>query len=301
MSEMVQAEAEAEMGRAVERKHPEWIRARMPGVAAFASTRDILREKRLHSVCEEAQCPNISECFAHNTATFMILGNVCTRRCTFCAVSQANPGAEPPEADEPWRLAEAARDMGLRHVVITSVARDDLPDQGAGHFARCAEAVKSLVPDAAVEVLIPDFRGERECLRTVVESPIDVMNHNTETVPRLYARVRRGAKYWRTMTLLSRSKEIRPELPTKSGLMLGLGEAAEEIHAVLCDLREAQCDILTLGQYLQPTGSQVGVARYLTPAEFEGWRDEALALGFRHVESGPLVRSSYHAWNHVAG
>ncbi|MBX7247047.1 MAG: lipoyl synthase [Candidatus Sumerlaeaceae bacterium] len=280
-------------------RHPEWIRARMPGTKVYGETNEVLRRHKLVTVCEEAKCPNIGDCYSHHTATFMILGNVCTRRCTFCAVTQANPMAAPPDATEPQRLAEAARELGLDHIVITSVARDDLPDQGAGHFAACARAIKEIHPRANIEVLIPDFRGHKKPLATVVESPIDVMNHNTETVPRLYRSVRRGARYWRTLNLLKRSKTMRPELPTKSGLMLGLGENEEEVYEVLCDLREAQVDILTLGQYLQPSADQHPVVRYLTPDEFAGWRDEAMAMGFAHVESGPLVRSSYHAWAHV--
>lgn len=266
----------------------------------FSETNAVLRRHGLVTVCEEAQCPNIGDCYSHSTATFMILGSVCTRRCTFCAVTQANPQAQPPDVTEPERLAQAAFELGLDHVVITSVARDDLKDQGAGHFAACARALKSRRPEVAIEVLIPDFRGDDEALRTVVESPIDVLNHNTETVPRLYPKVRRGARYERTLRLLARSKEIRPDLPTKSGLMLGLGEEADELRAVLWDLRDAKVDILTLGQYLQPSTDQLPVERYVHPDEFAAWREEALGMGFTHVESGPLVRSSYHAWEHVA-
>ena len=281
-------------------KHPAWIKAKATWTPAFSDTSAVLRRHGLVTVCEEARCPNIGDCYAHSTATFMVLGNVCTRRCTFCAVTQANPKASPPDATEPERLAEAAAELGLAHVVITSVARDDLRDQGAGHFAECARAVMRLSPGAAVEVLIPDFRGHAGPLATVVESPIAVLNHNTETVPRLYAKVRRGAKYWRTLTLLARAKRMRPELPVKSGLMLGLGEEADEVRGVLHDLRESGVDILTLGQYLQPGPGQLPVERYVTPTEFAEWRVEALAFGFAHVESGPLVRSSYHAWEHVA-
>ncbi|MCX7717497.1 MAG: lipoyl synthase [Candidatus Sumerlaeaceae bacterium] len=281
-------------------RHPAWVRARMPWTAGYRVTDGILRRHGLHTVCEEAQCPNVGECYAHHTATFMILGNTCTRACTFCAVTQANPRAEPPDPTEPQRLADAARELGLRHIVITSVARDDLPDQGAGHFAACARAVKQAIPGAKVEVLIPDFRGHAGPLAAVMESPIDVLNHNMETVPRLYRAVRRGARYWRSLLLLERAKRLAPAVPTKSGLMLGMGEREEEVYEVLCDLRDAGCDILTLGQYLQPSPDQRPVERYLDPAEFDGWRDEAVALGFRHVESGPLVRSSYHAWKHTA-
>jgi lipoic acid synthetase len=265
----------------------------------FSETHAILKEKKLVTVCEEARCPNIGDCWSHHTATFMILGDTCTRRCTFCAVSQGNPMAQPPDIAEPERLADAALELRLDHVVITSVARDDLRDQGAGHFASCAIALKRRRPDIRIEVLIPDFRGIEEPLRTVVESPIDVLNHNTETVPRLYRAVRRGARYWRTLLLLRRAKQMRPELPVKTGLMMGLGESQEELRAVLLDLREAGVDILTLGQYLQPSTDQHPVIRYLTPSEFSDWKNEALDMGFAHVESGPLVRSSYHAWEHV--
>lgn len=266
---------------------------------SFSDTNAVLRRHGLVTVCEEAQCPNIGDCYSHSTATFMILGDTCTRRCTFCAVTQANPMAKPPDITEPQRLAQAAMELGLNHIVITSVARDDLPDQGATHFANCAREIKKLAPNAQVEVLIPDFRGHEGPLRTVVESPIAVLNHNIETVPRLYTRVRRGSRYWRSLNLLARAKEFRPEMPVKTGLMLGLGETADEVLDVLFDLREIGVDILTLGQYLQPSDSQLKVERYITPTEFEMWRKDALALGFRHVESGPLVRSSYHAWEHV--
>jgi lipoyl synthase len=295
VSEPLNAPAEP----AVARRHPEWIRVRMTGTTGYRETNEILRREGLVTVCEEAQCPNIGECYAHHTATFMILGNVCTRKCTFCAVTQANPHAEPPDSTEPMRLARAAVDLDLNHVVITSVARDDLPDQGAGHFAKCARAIKELKPGARIEVLIPDFRGMEAPLRAVVESPVDVLNHNTETVPRLYSQVRRGARYDRTLELLARAKQMRPAMLTKSGLMLGLGETADELDQVLRDLRGSQCDILTLGQYLRPSADQLPVHRYVTPDEFTGWRSRGLELGFRHVESGPLVRSSYHAWAHV--
>lgn len=280
-------------------KHPSWIKARMPGTAEFGETNEILRRHGLKTVCEEAECPNIGECYGHLTATFMILGNVCTRGCKFCAVMQGHPKAMPPDAHEPEQLAQAVLEMGLSHVVITSVTRDDLPDEGAGHFAACARAIKRLAPDTRIEVLIPDFRGHAGPLAIVMDSPIDVLNHNTESVPRLYRDVRRGARYWRTLTLIARAKALRPEIPTKSGLMLGLGETDEEIRSVLFDLRENGCDIITLGQYLQPSPDLLPVQRYLRPGEFRTWHDEALAMGFRYVESGPLVRSSYHAWRHV--
>ncbi|MCX7624703.1 MAG: lipoyl synthase [Candidatus Sumerlaeaceae bacterium] len=281
-------------------RHPAWIRARMPGLADFAYTQQILRNSQLHTVCEEAQCPNRSECYAHKTATFMILGNVCTRRCAFCAVPQAIP-ASLPDPDEPERLADAVEQLGLRHVVITSVDRDDLPDQGAAHYVRCVEAILRRRPGTRVELLIPDFRGDEKALRTILSAPIAVLGHNIETVPRLYPVARRGARYDRSLLLLARAKEIRPEVLTKSGVMLGLGEHDFEVEVVLSDLRDASVDIVTLGQYLQPTPNQLPVRRYLTPAEFEHWRQRALAFGFGWVEAGPLVRSSYHAWQQVEG
>jgi lipoyl synthase len=284
----------------VERRHPEWIKAKMTWTPRFSETNAVLRTHGLVTVCEEAKCPNIGDCYSHQTATFMVLGDTCTRRCSFCAVTQANPKAKPPDVTEPARLAQAALELGLNHIVITSVARDDLPDQGAGHFAACVHEIKRVHPVAQVEVLIPDFRGHEAPLRAVMESPIAVLNHNTETVPRLYRQVRRGARYWRTLFLLRRAGQMRPDVPVKSGLMLGLGEEPGEVLDVLYDLREAGVNILTLGQYLQPGPGQLPVVRYLTPQEFALWRIDALALGFDHVESGPLVRSSYHAWEHVA-
>lgn len=284
----------------VQRRHPEWIKARMTWTDGFSDTNAVLRKHGLVTVCEEAQCPNIGDCYSHQTATFMILGDTCTRRCTFCAVTQANPKAKPPDATEPYRLAQAAFELGLDHIVITSVARDDLRDQGAGHFAACVNEIKSRRAKSQVEVLIPDFRGHEGPLRTVMESPIAVLNHNIETVPRLYSRVRRGARYWRSVMLLARAKQMRPDVPVKTGLMLGLGETPDEVLDVLFDLREAGVNVLTLGQYLQPGADQLPVERYLKPEEFAMWRRDALALGFDHVESGPMVRSSYHAWEHVA-
>ena len=282
------------------RRHPEWIKARMTWTDKFTETNQVLRNHGLVTVCEEAKCPNIGDCYSHNTATFMILGDTCTRRCTFCAVTQSNPLAKPPDESEPARLAEAAMELGLNHIVITSVARDDLRDQGAGHFAACVNEIMVRKPSAKVEVLIPDFRGKSEPLDIVLDSPIAVLNHNTETVPRLYRKVRRGGRYWRTLLLLKRAANRRPDLPTKSGIMLGLGETEDEILNVLFDLREAEVKVLTLGQYLQPGPGQLPVERYIKPDEFAMWKRDALKMGFRHVESGPLVRSSYHAWEHVA-
>lgn len=281
----------------VVRRHPEWIKVKAPHGEAFFDTKRLVKDLRLHTVCEEAHCPNVGECWGHKTATFMLLGEVCTRNCAFCAVAHGRPGSVDP--DEPVRVAEGVVRLGLRHVVVTSVDRDDLPDGGAGHFARTAEAIKQRVPDCTVEVLVPDFQGDLAAVKTVLDAPIDIFNHNTETVPRLYKKVRPGAKYERSLDLLRHARAQRPELLTKTGLMLGLGEEQAEVHAVFRDLAATGCDILTLGQYLRPSSSQLAVERYLSPAEFSALRQEALRFGFRHVESGPLVRSSYHAWQHV--
>jgi len=282
----------------VTRRHPEWIKVKAPQGEAFFETKRLVRDLGLHTVCDEAHCPNVGECWGHRTATFMLLGEVCTRNCAFCAVAHGRPEAVDPY--EPLRVAEAVARLGLRHVVVTSVDRDDLPDGGAGHFARTAEAIKRRVPECAVEVLIPDFKGDPVAVETVAAAPIDVLNHNTETVPRLYKCVRPGAKYERSLELLRHAKRYRPELLTKTGLMLGLGEERDELLAVFADIAATGCNILTLGQYLRPSGSHLPVERYLAPSEFAALRQEALRLGFRHVESGPLVRSSYHAWQHVA-
>jgi lipoic acid synthetase len=280
------------------RRHPEWIKVRAPGGAGFAATKRVVQELSLHTVCEEAHCPNVAECWGHQTATFMLLGDVCTRNCGYCAVAHGKPVAVDPH--EPERVAEGVARLGLRHVVVTSVDRDDLPDGGAGHFAATARAIKGRVPQCAVEVLTPDFKGDPAALAQVVDSPIDIFNHNTETVPRLYRHARPGGRYERALGLLADAKGRRPRLTTKTGLMLGLGEERDEVVAVFRDLADVQCDILTLGQYLQPTRQHLPIARYLPPVEFQDLRQIALGYGFRHVESGPLVRSSYHAWEHVS-
>ncbi len=281
----------------VARRHPEWIKVKAPQGEAFFETKRLVRDLQLHTVCEEAHCPNVGECWGHKTATFMLLGDVCTRNCSFCAVTHGKPVAVDPH--EPQRVAEGVVRLGLRHVVVTSVDRDDLPDGGAGHFARTATAIKARVPDCTVEVLIPDFQGDPHAVDTVVDAPIDILNHNTETVPRLYKRVRPGAKYERSLEVLRRAKERRHAVLTKTGLMLGLGEEYDELLAVFADLAASGCSILTLGQYLRPSQSHLPVERYVPPAEFASLREAALQFGFRHVESGPLVRSSYHAWEHV--
>jgi lipoic acid synthetase len=281
----------------IARRHPEWIKARAPVGHAVAETRRIVRDLGLHTVCEEARCPNLGECWSHHTATVMLLGDTCTRACRFCAVSHGRP--MPVDAAEPGRVAEAVERLGLRHVVMTSVNRDDLPDGGAAHFAATAAAVHARVPDCTIEVLIPDLQGDHDALATVVAAPIAILNHNTETVPRLYKRVRPGAVYERSLGILSAAKRLRPDVRTKTGLMLGLGETRDEILAVLDDLRAADCDVLTLGQYLRPSMDELPVERYVTPDEFVALGEDARALGFKYVESGPLVRSSYHAWQHL--
>ena len=285
------------MSTVVARRHPPWLKVRAPGGPGFAETMATVRELGLHTVCQEARCPNIGECWGHRTATFMLLGDTCTRNCGFCAVTHGRPLAVDPA--EPLRVASAVARLGLRHVVVTSVNRDDLADGGAAHFAATAGAIKRLLPGCRVEVLVPDFQGNLASVAEVVASPIDVFNHNLETVPRLYRRVRAGARYARSLAVLEAAHGGRDRLLTKTGLMLGLGETQEELASVFRDLRRISCDILTLGQYLRPSGEHLPVERYLPPEEFVALGAEALALGFRHVEAGPLVRSSYHAWSHV--
>jgi len=279
------------------RRHPPWLKVRVPGGAGYAETLATVRRLDLHTVCEEARCPNIAECWAHRTATFMLLGDTCTRNCGFCAVRHGRPLTVDPA--EPGRVASAVARLGLRHVVVTSVNRDDLEDGGAGHFASTARAIKAILPQCRVEVLVPDFQGNVDAVADVMASPIDVFNHNVETVPRLYARVRPGARYSRSLAVLAAAGEGRASVPTKAGLMLGLGEQHDELLSVFRDLRAVGCRVLTLGQYLRPSAEHLPVERYVPPEEFSQLRVEALSLGFDHVEAGPLVRSSYHAWSHV--
>ena len=279
------------------RRHPPWLKVRAPGGEGFAATLTTMKELRLHTVCQEARCPNVGECWANKTATLMLLGDTCTRNCSFCAVTHGRP--LPVDPDEPRRVAEAVARLGLRHVVVTSVNRDDLPDGGAAHFAATARAIKGLLPQCRVEVLIPDFQGNLAAVRTVLGAPIDILNHNVETVPRLYRRVRPGAHYERSLSVLRVVHGAREDCLSKAGLMLGLGEQRAELTMVFEDLRRVGCDILTLGQYLRPSPDHLPVERYVPPEEFSQLRDEALSMGFRHVESGPLVRSSYHAWAHA--
>ncbi|HLY31204.1 MAG TPA: lipoyl synthase [Ktedonobacterales bacterium] len=278
-------------------QRPQWLRVRVPTGHNYEELRQLMRSKALHTVCEEARCPNMGECWAHRTATFMILGSVCTRSCGFCAVATGRPMAL--DWEEPKRVAEAVTQMGLRHVVVTSVNRDELKDGGATLFAATIRWIRRLNPDCAVEVLTPDFKGSRPALQVVMDAHPDVFNHNVETVPRLYRRVRPQAIYERSLDVLSWAKEMQPGKPTKSGFMLGLGETHDEIMALLRDLHDRKVDIVTIGQYLRPTPDHLPIERYATPDEFRMYAREGEAMGIPHVESGPLVRSSYHAWDQL--
>ena len=279
------------------RRHPDWIKVKAPGNPNYLRLKRLMREKNLHTVCEEARCPNIGECWGNRTATFLILGDTCTRGCRFCAINKGKPLALDPE--EPRNVALTVKELGLDHIVVTSVNRDDLPDGGADHFAQTVFWIKNLNPGIRVELLIPDFEGNLDALKTVVDSGIEILNHNIETVPRLYGKVRPGHTYECSVNILRTAKAMRPEVLTKTGMMLGVGENHDEVMATLNDLRENQVDIVTLGQYLQPSPKLLKVERYLHPDEFKEFKTAADNLGFRHVESGPLVRSSYHAWSHV--
>ena len=275
-------------------RKPDWIRVRIPASSEVGRIKNILRTRKLASVCEEASCPNISECFSHGTATFMIMGEICTRRCPFCDVAHGKPLAL--DKDEPRQLAEAVAEMKLKYVVVTSVDRDDLKDSGAGHFADCISELRAHNPDTRVEVLVPDFRGRMEiALEILSNCPPDVFNHNLETVPRLYKKARPGADYQWSLALLKQYKQLNPSVLTKSGLMLGLGETLDEVREVMRDLRAHDVDMVTLGQYLQPSRDHLALERYVHPDEFAELARDAKALGFSHVASGPLVRSSYHA------
>ncbi len=275
-------------------RKPSWLRVKAPTTPAVKALKQILRENRLHTVCEEASCPNLTECFGHGTATFMIMGDICTRRCTFCDVAHGRPN--PLDADEPKNLAKTLSILKLKYVVITSVDRDDLRDGGAGHFVDCIRAVRETSPQTQIEILVPDFRGRMDiALKIMEQSPPDVFNHNLENVPRLYKKIRPGADYQWSLTLIQRFKEMYPDIPTKSGLMLGLGESFDEVVDVLKDLRAHNCDMLTVGQYLQPSKHHMPVSRFVTPDEFKELEAVGYELGFTHVASGPLVRSSYHA------
>ena len=282
----------------VRQPKPEWLRAKAPVGDNFHNLKRLARGLGLHTVCESAQCPNIGECWNHRTATFMLLGDICTRRCGFCAVPKGKPGAI--DWDEPQRVAEAVATLGLKHAVVTSVNRDDDNVGGARIFAETIRQIRALTLDCRVEVLIPDFQGLEEPLRIVLDARPDVLNHNTETVPRLYRVVRSGARYQRTLDLLENAKKFSPGMVTKSGVMVGLGESMDELVEVFRDLGERGVDILTVGQYLRPSKDHLPIARFYTPAEFRRMKEEALQFGFRHVESGPLVRSSYHAHEQAA-
>jgi len=279
-----------------ERKPP-WLKVKAPGGPNYIRLKHLMRELDLHSVCEEAHCPNVGECWEHGTATFMILGDVCTRNCAYCAVAHGRP----PKYDitEPERVAQAIAEMNLQHAVITSVDRDDLPDFGAWIFSETIRQIHERVPGCSVEVLVPDFQGNEASIRQVLEAGPEIYNHNTETVPRLYKKARPGGRYPRVMEIFRFAKRIAPDIPTKTGMILGMGETTEEVVAVMRDLREVDVDILTLGQYLRPSENHIALDRYYTPEEFRELRDIGMEMGFRHVESGPLVRSSYHAWEQV--
>jgi lipoyl synthase len=279
-----------------ERK-PSWLKVKAPGGPNYLRLTQMMRELDLHSVCEEAHCPNVGECWEHGTATFMILGDVCTRNCAYCAVAHG----KPPKYDisEPDRVAEAIAQMNLQHAVITSVDRDDLPDFGAYIFAETIRQIHERVPGCSVEVLVPDFQGNVDSIRTVLEAQPEIYNHNTETVPRLYKKARPGGRYARVMEIFRTAKRIAPDIPTKTGIILGMGETIQEVKVVMRDLRDVDVDILTLGQYLRPSDNHIALDRYVTPAEFRELYETGMEMGFRHVESGPLVRSSYHAWEQV--
>ena len=278
-------------------RKPAWLKVKAPGGPNYLALQRMMRDLKLHTVCEEAHCPNIGECWEHKAATFMILGDVCTRNCAYCAVAHGTPA--PLDTAEPQRLADAVARMGLKHVVITSVDRDDLANGGAEVFASCIEEIRRRMPQTSVEVLIPDFKGNPEALRIVVAARPDILNHNLETIARLYRIARPGGRYPRALELLERVKELNAEMLTKSGLICGLGEDWDELLAAMRDLRAARVDILTIGQYLRPSDQHLPIARWYTPDEFAELKRYGMTLGFRHVESGPLVRSSYHAWEQV--
>ena len=278
-------------------RKPPWLKVRAPGGENYQRLGALMRELGLHTVCEEAHCPNVGECWEHGTATFIILGDVCTRNCAYCAVSHGRPPVY--DIEEPSRVAAAVEQMRLRHVVITSVDRDDLPDFGAAIFAETIRQIKQRLPDCSVEVLVPDFQGDEDAIRTVLDAEPDIYNHNTETVPRLYKRCRPGGRYERVLRIFRFVKTIAPHIPTKTGIILGMGETIPEVEHTMRELRTVDVDILTLGQYLRPSAQHIPLDRYYTPEEFRALRETGLAMGYRHVESGPLVRSSYHAWEQV--
>ncbi len=279
-----------------ERK-PGWLKVKAPGGPNYLRLQQLMRDLDLHSVCAEAHCPNVGECWEHGTATFMILGDVCTRNCAYCAVAHGRPPAY--DIAEPSRVAQAIAEMSLQHAVITSVDRDDLPDFGAYIFAETIRQIHARVPGCSVEVLVPDFQGSESSIAAVLEARPEIYNHNTETVPRLYKKARPGGRYPRVLEIFRFAKRTAPAIPTKTGIILGMGETIEEVIEVMRDLREVDVDILTLGQYLRPSSAHIALDRYYAPEEFKYLKDVGMEIGFRHVESGPLVRSSYHAWEQV--
>jgi lipoic acid synthetase len=280
---------------------PSWLKVRAPGSPEYLETKKIVKDLKLHTVCEEAQCPNIGECWSHSTATFMIMGELCTRKCHFCSVKKGTTETLAAlDPFEPERVGIAVKELGLKHAVITSVDRDDVADNGAEHFFKTVQAVKKHSPSCKVELLIPDLKGSRKDLERILSARIDVLNHNIETVPRLYKKVRPGAGYIRSLSIHRWAKEIDSGVTTKSGIMVGLGETKDEVLAVMEDMRAVGIDVMTIGQYLRPTQSQLPVRAFITPEEFKEYEEEGLKRGFRFVESGPFVRSSYHAWKHTA-
>lgn len=279
-----------------ERK-PGWLKVKAPGGPNYLRLQQLMRDLDLHSVCAEAHCPNVGECWEHGTATFMILGDVCTRNCAYCAVAHGRPPAY--DIAEPSRVAQAIAEMKLQHAVITSVDRDDLPDFGAYIFAETIRQIHARVPGCSVEVLVPDFQGSESSITTVLEARPEIYNHNTETVPRLYKKARPGGRYARVLEIFRFAKRTAPDIPTKTGIILGMGETIEEVLEVMRDLREVDVDILTIGQYLRPSDAHIALDRYYRPEEFKYLKEVGMEMGFRHVESGPLVRSSYHAWEQV--
>lgn len=279
---------------------PSWLKVKAPGSPEYLETKKIVDDFKLNTVCQEARCPNIGECWTHHTATFMIMGDLCTRRCHFCAVKDGtSENLEPLDQLEPHRVGVAVKKLALKHVVVTSVDRDDVEDFGAGHFKKTAEMIKKYSPFCKIEFLIPDMRGDQTATEIIATSGIDVLNHNVETVPRLYKKVRPGAGYIRSLSVLNWAKQVNPSIMTKSGIMVGLGETKEEVFELMDDLRAVDVDIMTIGQYLRPTAKQLPVKAFITPEEFEEYRVQGLKKGFKFVESGPLVRSSYHAWKHT--
>jgi len=280
---------------------PSWLKVRAPGSPEYLETKKIVKDLKLHTVCEEAMCPNIGECWSHHTATFMIMGELCTRKCHFCSVKKGTSETLVAlDPNEPERVGVAVKELGLKHAVVTSVDRDDVADNGASHFLKTVASIRKHAPGCKVELLIPDLKGCRQDLETILSAKIDVLNHNIETVPRLYKKVRPGAGYIRSLSIHRWAKEIDPSAVTKSGIMVGLGETKDEVLRVMDDMRAVGIDVMTIGQYLRPSANQLPVRAFITPEEFKEYEEEGLKRGFRFVESGPFVRSSYHAWKHTA-